>query len=741
MCLGLLRPDIDRIYHPLHRGCFSFLAFFVFLTMDQRDAEVEAVLDKHVKDSSKNTYCAPAARFLCHVAAKEENVITAPFRAALDAAEGEAGRFEVARTWIKEKRQPAPINFDLVSATVIQRYLVGLRKSDGSKPGKSTYATARSSVRFLFTLYKARMSPETDAGLSQFMKGIKRDVVERQQKGELPVREGKEPFTFELYHKVCMAMLKLTGTEGPFLHLVHVLAWCLMCRVENVFHILLAHMSWAQDSLTIVFAQQKNDQDGDRPREPRHLYANPFDPAVCPLTALGIFLLTTSHNAATALFLGESQYARFTKGLKKVLSQAPLKDALAQLGLSPADFGAHSDRKGAATFLSGCQGGPSSISVCLGGGWTLKDVESRYFRWECAADCFVGRCLSALPLNSFHFAILPPFFVAESDALVTEAMVACFPSLPASITHIARMALASVVYHRTFLRANLPVDHLLFSSPLFALGLADRLGAHVECRLEREGDVMRATGVPPLATMLRQMEELRSTVAPLVDNMGHLANNVIKGVTQVLEERAIEAQSVTPAQLEEKLMDVFRRTGVLDFMQKANEGQLFAGGQAAPGNAAPAPAPAQAPAHRLYHWGGRFSKVPETFVVPKGSTAVAFQHWMFGSHEAGYPPLRTVMPVDVPAKQKERFSHLRWLMRELEQEAKQRRVWIKAPSPEEAVGVFRATMPHLGLPSRTANGRKRRVDDLNWGTVVNSLRKVRSRNSDEDEASDDDGSE
>ena len=691
-----------------------------------RDADVEAILDKHVKAKSKETYYGPASRFLLYACANEVAAASESFRVAMAAADNEKARAALAKAWVKEKKQPAPLQFNLVTAPVIQRYLVGLRKKDGSKPGKSSYGTARSSVRFLFTTYKQLVPAEVDAALSVFMKGVKRDVVQRQKDGELRVQEGKEAFSFEQYQMVCKAMMALTGTEGPFLHLVHVLAWNLMCRVDNVFSIMLAHMAWVQDSLTVVFAQQKNDQDGDRPRDPRHLYANPDNPAICPLTALGIYWLTIGYEAgATSVFSGDLQYDRFSKGLKKVLKQPLVLAALAAVGLKPSDFGAHSDRKGGASFLAACQGGPGSISVCLRGGWSLTDIERRYFCFEAAQDCFVGRAIAGLSLNTYRFAILPPFWPASHLLLLDEAMAACFPSLPAGVTAIARMALASVVYHCEFLRANMPADHLLFSSPLFALGFADRLVPHVECRLERQGDVMRTTGIPPLVPILRQMEELRGTLAPLVEGMGNLASDVVKGVTQVLEERAVQAQAVTPAhldeRLDEKLMDVFRRTGVLDFIEKTKDGSLFAG-------AAPSSAPAAAPSQRavqLHNWGGRFSKVPETFIVPKGSTYVAFQHWMFGSQEGGYPALRTVQPIDIPTKQKERFSHLRWLMGEVESEAKRAKVWVDSPTVEQATEVFQATMPHLGLPTKSPKGRKRRMQDLNWGTVVNSLRSVR----------------
>ena len=43
------------------------------------------------------------------------------------------------------------------------------------------------------------------------------------------------------------------------------------------------HMEWRGDAMCIYFAHMKNDQLGDRPRDPRHIYANPIIPEVCPI--------------------------------------------------------------------------------------------------------------------------------------------------------------------------------------------------------------------------------------------------------------------------------------------------------------------------------------------------------------------------------------------------------------------------------------------------------------------------
>ena len=39
----------------------------------------------------------------------------------------------------------------------------------------------------------------------------------------------------------------------------------------------LSHMGWSQDAATIDFGPSKTDQEGEKPKYPRHVYANPFN--------------------------------------------------------------------------------------------------------------------------------------------------------------------------------------------------------------------------------------------------------------------------------------------------------------------------------------------------------------------------------------------------------------------------------------------------------------------------------
>lgn len=91
-----------------------------------------------------------------------------------------------------------------------------------------------------------------------------------------------------------------------------IICWNLMTRAHNVFSIDFAHMSWAEDALCIYFAHMKNDQCGERPRDPRHVYANPLVPSVCPILALGLYWVSNQVAVDNSrLFPGKDQYDRF----------------------------------------------------------------------------------------------------------------------------------------------------------------------------------------------------------------------------------------------------------------------------------------------------------------------------------------------------------------------------------------------------------------------------------------------
>jgi hypothetical protein len=117
------------------------------------------------------------------------------------------------------------------------------------------------------------------------------------------------------------------------------------------------------------------------------------------VTVLGVYLTTLNGGGEIcgpndSLFPGSSQYSRFVKIMNDILEEH--REEFRTQGIDIDDIGSHSIRKGATTWISSQPGGPSSMSICIRGGWTLGGVKDVYMTYEAEGDCFVGRMLALL---------------------------------------------------------------------------------------------------------------------------------------------------------------------------------------------------------------------------------------------------------------------------------------------------------------------------------------------------------
>jgi integrase len=398
-----------------------------------------------------------------------------------------------------------PIIFSELTAKIFFEWMLSLCKADGSTLGHSTYSSHRAALFNLFRDYGEQMPQHLSDELSILFKGLKREIVSRIASGDGRVKTGKDAMDFSLYRYLGKAFLKSGKCECCFGHCFLILCWNLMCRAGNLVSVCYSHMEWKNDALGIYFAHMKNDQYGERPREPRHIYANPLMPEICPILALGLYLLCVPLEGGCnmKLFPGGNQYDRFRRLLTRVLESEDGLQELANRGMVADDIGTHSMRKGSATYASsGSTACPSSSAIHLRAGWTLGGVQDTYLRYEGAGDMHVGRTVSGLPLDSPEFAILPPMFVSQSEDL-TNVIEACLPNLPSGLTMVAEFGIASIIYHAQFLRDTLPTDHRIFSTPLFREhDVIQRLSSLVVCRLGQPTDRIQATGIPPHVSIL-----------------------------------------------------------------------------------------------------------------------------------------------------------------------------------------------------------------------------------------------
>jgi hypothetical protein len=113
------------------------------------------------------------------------------------------------------------------------------------------------------------MDTQTDTELDDFIHGYKKIVALKKTRGVMEVREGKSALSFTGYVALATSMMKLSPSghkfpwmEGIFSWSFLVLSWNLMSRSINIGSIMLQHIDWNNDCMTIIFGHTKTDQTG-----------------------------------------------------------------------------------------------------------------------------------------------------------------------------------------------------------------------------------------------------------------------------------------------------------------------------------------------------------------------------------------------------------------------------------------------------------------------------------------------
>jgi hypothetical protein len=201
-----------------------------------------------------------------------------------------------------------------------------------------------------------------------------------------------------------------TAKQTLLVHSYLILCWNLMARSNTVFSLHWNNFGWSGDCLTILYEKSKTNQEGEN-RVPRHVYANPDDPVICPILALGIKIFSeeSSNSVSFEVFPAETADSSFANWFKKVLSVLS-EDELNLIDIPIDRISSHSSRKGGATFVFGITDGPDSDSVKLRMEHKLGGTDDRYIFRRAGNDKYVGRAVSGLDENSHNFSVLPPHF-------------------------------------------------------------------------------------------------------------------------------------------------------------------------------------------------------------------------------------------------------------------------------------------------------------------------------------------
>jgi hypothetical protein len=590
-----------------------------------------------------------------------------------------------------------------ITEDMVTQWLAEFKGKRGATPHKSVFGSAQSALVDLYKRHDAIFPQAFYGSIGDVQKGAQRKRAQEKVEGLVPMEEGKAAIPGHLYLELVEALLK--SGEDIFCHTFAVCSWVLMCRVSNVAELRGAHLCWENDSVVISIVKHKADQGGER-TDPKHCYANPFNPSACVVTALAIYFAVYGPPKAPTdhVFEGNRQHERFVEAIRRLLQSNPrLKEELERLGITAEDIAAHSFRKGGRSFAQGgTTGGPSTPSILLRGLWALEGIDKKYVRYEAAADQFIGRILAMLDINSPDFAVLFPHFGVVDDA-VLAAVRSCFPAAPKQLECVLLQCLASLVFHRETLRRDLHKDHPLFKSVAFAQGVVDSLAGRVA--LAFEDDKISPTGVPPHVSIQRQLRQVSESVESL-------PIRVRAAIAEEFEQRALDAGSITRNVLEQMLEGMMAR-----LKDSMNPQQLLP----------PRPAERHAEDGQFQTWmvQGQMRRVPEDFTFDTTLPArTLFQLYCLGDQNAHIGPYRQLESRDfVSAEQKKRLSDMFALMRPVESAMKQQQRWQRRPNVDQVNEMWETGANIIAVEARTPKGRKRRIKQLAWSTHLREYRK------------------
>eukprot|EP00960_Hanusia_phi_P019364 571640-Hanusia_phi.AAC.9 len=92
--------------------------------------------------------------------------------------------------------------------------------------------------------------------------------------------KGRESLALEVYSKLCELMLSKQGREYMWGRTYLTLAWNLMLRNSHVCNLRYEQLEFTGDALRFY-------EGTERYKNPKHVYANPVNPEICPILALG----------------------------------------------------------------------------------------------------------------------------------------------------------------------------------------------------------------------------------------------------------------------------------------------------------------------------------------------------------------------------------------------------------------------------------------------------------------------
>ena len=756
--------DVDNVDHNVGFGNADYFDVNEILELSANIVSssdiIQDLKDNCIAKKSKNTYTSTIVLFILYIYKFDRNLLNKSWIQTINSfsykIKDDVRKLKIDKKTIKKlllqgDMKCPPLDWENYCPKHFMKYLLSLETKDGKRFGMSSYNGRRSALFHLFRSYGESQNEKFTRELAVLFGGLKRKIILEKQNGDGRIQTGKTPMSFGLYERLNTYLLKENTTEAIFCRTFLCITWNLICRSMNTCSIHMHHIAWQDDALQIYFAHMKNDQTGSRKRDPRHLYANPVNPIVCPLLALSTYLSVFSITGAkySKLFPGENQYKRFTSYLEKILEKYKM-EIERDFGVDIKHIGSHSIRKGAATYVSsGATCSPPQVATNIRAGWTMGVVQDTYLRYKAAGDQYIGRVVSGLPICSAKFSVLPPQFncsVTEVDDITST----CFPNIPGCMKCACRYFAASFLYHYDFLQQFSTPSHPInfvscLTSPKFVsmkslvvVKYAYEEEANVSVSLYKaveesaievelltdtncaaptnpsSSDAMmidvvlirKATGIPPHVLLLGNMQTVIASQQVFLTQMRSAIN-------QEFEKRHMASESFQAKNQLEKTLTAFegRLLAVLNVPDKNDK--LHIPSSDIPGGGI------------WFQWGGRFNRVPKDWEFPnKVSLRNIWQRWFLCDEQNKICPLRRLQTKDVRNTKNGRrnLSGLSMVMKYMIFKAKEKGVYYDDPNEEQVMEMFHKISGCVFALNKNA-----RCETFSWHSFTMSISKERKR--------------
>ncbi len=540
------------------------------------------------------------------------------------------------REWLSNKTK-CPIKLEDMTYKNFFSYICSIKRDDNTYFSFSCYESKKTALTYLYTSFGFVQSEIFKTQLKRAFSSLRKTIKKNDEKVGKKQRSGKDCMTFAAYHFTCHNLVQSGSPEDIFTLCFLTLQWNLISRTESTEQISINNLRWEDDHLKVFFPRHKSDQAGLTSRDPRHIYANPYDPVVCPIQALSAYLMCypgVLSSRSGKLFPGTLQKKRFGKNLMSTLKKH--YHEYQAMGASPEDLGTHSVRKGAATYCcTGVHPGPPIVSVCLRAGWTLGRVKERYLKYESGGDELVGRSLTGINPQSANFSTSPVYFHLlneEQKQALEKLKQHCFPLMKEIFSHTATMLLASFVYHETWLKGLAQGNSLFINNPYFSFCyLFPNRKDHVihTCPWEPHSQERPVyTGIPLHCSILNKLREVHEMQKDLPDRIKRylkdeldsrqlagdglaVLKNEMKHNLDMIEGRLAKALN------EFKVRGNTREESCTSW--EIDENTVIEDGNGAPVRVEESGTKLKEYGVWAHYWGGKIRKVPKDFALPKSS--------------------------------------------------------------------------------------------------------------------------